>query len=237
MRQRRNIVDPGKNSFLRPKGLDCDDRRKFRSHALIIIASLLLCTVIALIYLMLSARQWLFGGALGIALRRNDVSPLPSRNDRLRIVSMNIAMAVPSKEAPYSWLSDNKNTPQINALQKELLESDPDILALQECPGSDWARDLFSSFGFEQVGSKRSHAGYVVLLIRKALSWHEMTRYDESSGTNDLPMVAACLVSGSHNQFHLVVASVHLEPFQEGSFIRQHQVDQVIEKRRAAQLL
>ena len=84
---------------------------------------------------------------------------------RLRIVSMNVAISEPSRDAPPSW---NQNSQQ-TALRDEILKTGPDIVMLQECPGPKWAEDeMLRGRGFVSVGSpKASHAGYVVLLLKR----------------------------------------------------------------------
>ena len=70
--------------------------------------------------------------------------------ESLTIVSMNIAACQPSQLAPRHW------TPQMStdAVRTEILKSEPDIIALQECPGgADWAKKTFGGH-YKLMGAK-----------------------------------------------------------------------------------
>eukprot|EP00584_Thalassiosira_punctigera_P002621 CAMPEP_0172547244 /NCGR_PEP_ID=MMETSP1067-20121228/16824_1 /TAXON_ID=265564 ORGANISM="Thalassiosira punctigera, Strain Tpunct2005C2" /NCGR_SAMPLE_ID=MMETSP1067 /ASSEMBLY_ACC=CAM_ASM_000444 /LENGTH=370 /DNA_ID=CAMNT_0013334301 /DNA_START=170 /DNA_END=1279 /DNA_ORIENTATION=+ len=86
----------------------------------------------------------------------------------LTIVSMNLAGCEPSAEAPPTW---NK-TYVAHVVRQELVKNNPDVLALQECPGPNpetWANDLFQGRYKVMGGVGYAHAGYVLLLVREAL--------------------------------------------------------------------
>lgn len=120
-------------------------------------------------------------------------------------------------------------------------KKDLDIVMLQECPGPKWAEDeMLRGRGFVSVGSpKASHAGYVVLLLKREFFNGERVYppRQRTSLPRGLPVVAAevtmPLLRGngssasapSSARCSLVLASCHLEPFEQGSLRRQQQVD------------
>jgi len=132
---------------------------------------------------------------------------------------MNISQAMLSEMAPDSFSAKDQN----NALINELLRNDPDVIALQECPDPDWAMKSGGFKGYRSVGSTPSHAGHVVLLVRESIA----VTQGGVIIVDDLPMVSALLLM--NGKLPVMVASVHLEPFQQGSFARQDQVDQLLE--------
>ena len=144
----------------------------------------------------------------------------------LKLASMNIAGSVPSAEAPPSW--DVMHSAR--AIRGEILNTDPDIIALQECPSRDglssaqWAESLFEDY--HAMGSAPAHAANVVLLIRKTLA--PKSKLVPLQGTF-LPAVMIQLEIGPNNQ-SVCVASCHLEPFLRGSVGRQQQVEDLLEK-------
>ena len=162
----------------------------------------------------------------------------------IRIASMNLASCQPSAEAPPSW----DMWQSASEARKELLKNDPDVIALQECPGEDVAMKMFQNnsrggdnFGYQVIGSTPAHAGDVVLLIRK--EW--MVRHNVRRIVPDdrfLPVVMAeinVVESASntenrpaiHNRnISFVVGSCHLAPFVQGSFERQQQVEDAIDR-------
>ena len=84
--------------------------------------------------------------------------------ESLTIVSMNIAACVPSQSAPSHWNYKMSN----DTIRKEIPKQDPDIIALQECPGGiDWAAKVFPLY--QPAGATYSHADQVVLLIRNGI--------------------------------------------------------------------
>lgn len=142
----------------------------------------------------------------------------------LIIVSMNLAMLVPSKAAPTSWNEEK----QIEAVKRELLQGNPDVLALQECPSLESVNKIFQ--GYIAIGSHRSHAGHVVLMVRQDLAG-SASRIQLSSR---LPAVMMELAMRSNQESpddanaKILVASVHLEPFERGSIRRRNQVQELI---------
>jgi endonuclease/exonuclease/phosphatase family metal-dependent hydrolase len=130
----------------------------------------------------------------------------------LRVVSMNIAELVPSKEAPEEW---NMSLAE-ERLQRELLATNPDVIALQECPSKKWVEMFLSFKDYKPIPTtKPSHAGYVALWIRS--DWMA-----QPVSLGILPAVAA-QVELSDGRV-LWVASMHLEPFEEGSQVRNDQL-------------
>ena len=137
----------------------------------------------------------------------------------LRWVSFNVAGCVPSKEAPESW-SINVVT---EAIVKEVLRYDPDIIALQEYPTGDPAKLLQTFPSYQIMGSTLSHADHVVLLVKKGISARPVllsTAFDF-----EIPVVLAEL---NYKQRKLLVGSVHLAPFESGSVERQMQVEAIL---------
>jgi len=121
----------------------------------------------------------------------------------LRIASMNVAMSEPSAAAPRSsWDVDLQEI----AIRDELLRWNPDVVMLQECPSEEWAIRLFGDIGggdggYNYVsagGSRRSHYGHVVLLVKQKQQKDErvplklrFTRRLTDSLPESLPAVAA----------------------------------------------
>ena len=133
----------------------------------------------------------------------------------IRIVSMNIAGAIPSKSAPPTW----NVSLQESSLTSSIIASDPHIIFLQECPTETWADGRFNRNGIaykRPVRSKRSHAGYVTMLVQENLV------AADKQGLDDLPIAAATLTWKGHQ---IIIASVHLEPFEQGSQLRKRQVE------------
>lgn len=158
-------------------------------------------------------------------LGNNDsVNTTNSRNavslERLTLVSMNIAGCHPSKEAPQGW---GENDATI-AIRDEILLTDPDILALQECPGTvAWATAVFP--GYTAVGDTRSHMDYVILLVRKGIQAELVPILQAPISTSSVPAVLAKL---SHGNRELLVASVHLAPFGDGNMDRRMEMEALI---------
>jgi endonuclease/exonuclease/phosphatase family metal-dependent hydrolase len=140
----------------------------------------------------------------------------------IKIVSMNIAEAFASKEAPNSWTTDRENSKQIRALRLEILRKNPDFIALQE-----WSTKVFQPYGYTSLGTARAHAGYVDLLIRS-----NDQRWTVSKTVTELgsPVVCAHLtIKSQKDDLQLMVASIHLEPHLQGKLIRKRQIDRIIE--------
>jgi endonuclease/exonuclease/phosphatase family metal-dependent hydrolase len=134
----------------------------------------------------------------------------------LTIVSINLAACEPSQSASWDW-NQQRST---NAVQLEILKSNPDIIALQECPGgSQWAIRVFPAY--QAMGAIYSHADQVILLVKQGISAEEV------SVDMGLPAIMAELRIGKR---HLLVASVHLAPFRGGSSKRKAQLEYLLQK-------
>lgn len=118
---------------------------------------------------------------------------------QLKIVSMNLAECRPSAEAPSSWNQDRV----AQAVRQELLQNNPDILALQECPSIDWLERAFT--GYQLMGVQQAHSGLVALLVRK--SWEAQPW----SPWRPLPVVMTKI--HLENNKDILIASCHLAPF------------------------
>jgi endonuclease/exonuclease/phosphatase family metal-dependent hydrolase len=139
----------------------------------------------------------------------------------LTFVTMNIAGLEPSQSAPDAWRTDR--TLQEEAVVAEILRTNPDVIALQECPTVDWAEHAFHNRGdlsYRLMGSASSHAGYVSLLIRQDLHAAELVLAES------LPMVAVEILWNGHS---VAIASVHLAPFEQNSFVREKEVEELLE--------
>lgn len=144
--------------------------------------------------------------------------------ERLALVTYNVAACRPSARAPRSWDEEDS----LQAMAEEVLHEEPDIIALQEFPEIALNRTsrLFPDHAL--VGSKTSHAPYVVLLVRKGIQTR-MVPVDVDDSNSILPAVVAELTFrvGAGDDEHcrrLWVASVHLEPFGDGAEVRHRQV-------------
>ena len=138
--------------------------------------------------------------------------------EELTLVSMNVAGCVPSRSARRGWTKQDS----VRAMRDEVLRTDPDIVALQECPGRmEWASATFPAY--VALGAVRSHADYVILLVRKGIEAEILPIVD-----TELDHVPAVLVKLKTGDRELLVASMHLAPFREGSFERRMQFQAVI---------
>ena len=167
---------------------------------------------------------------------------------RLTITSMNVAGCVPSAEAPRDWTKETVT----HAIREELLRTDADVLALQECPGwnhgMEWASQVFGSFGYHVIGSTPSHADNVILLVRRQ-GTNVVLQATQVPLSRDIPAVMAELevlpLSSSSSSssptifddngdasttWKLLVASVHLAPFKEGARERLAQIRSLVQK-------
>jgi len=165
----------------------------------------------------------------------------------LTLVSMNVANCEPSAEAPKSWTTQEVT----QAIQHELLQSQPDILALQECPSLDWAASAFEEHGYRVVGHRGAHAGYVALLVLDTLPKEYGVVVENLSTTEyrKLPAVVASLhiplSNNSNNNDNdnnnqsttLFIASVHLAPFRGGNWDRRAQMESLLELARPHALI
>lgn len=153
--------------------------------------------------------------------------------ESLTVVSMNIASCEPSKSAPAHWTREKS----IDALRDNVLRSDPTIIALQECPGgAKFAAKIFPTY--QVIGSTYSHADQVILLVKYGINatqvftssspvFHSlMKKAPAPVESKRLPAVIAEL---EWDNRHLLVASVHLEPFAEGAHKRQMQMQSLVQ--------
>ena len=165
------------------------------------------------------------------------------RLERLTLVSFNIAGCQPSAEAPRGW----KQQDATDAIRSEVLAYSPDIIALQECPGGEsWAMAHF--LNYTVLGATLSHADHTILLVKKgidaepislvlplssdgtaAVEHHHFPQYDDNDDNDrrhpPLPAVMAKLTFQSRT---LVVASVHLAPFNQGESKRRLQIERLM---------
>jgi endonuclease/exonuclease/phosphatase family metal-dependent hydrolase len=142
---------------------------------------------------------------------------------------MNLAGLQPSAVSPKTWTAKD----QLEAVMKELLTSHPHIIALQECPSAAWAAGVFADDSYISIGSTASHAGFINLLIKKGVfADHQPVKLQR-----EIPAVMARLTLSNNTEESLYVASVHLEPFQSGSFERQVQMQELLEAAQSMPLI
>lgn len=140
----------------------------------------------------------------------------PSKHS-LKITSMNIAGCVPSKSAN-DWTRQHSE----EAIRQEILNTDPDVIALQECRGGEnWATRLFPSYQY--MGSVYSHMDLVMLLVKQGISAEPVSLHGKH-----LPAVIAKLNLGDGQS--LLVASVHLAPFASGANQRLYEMETLLDK-------
>ena len=164
----------------------------------------------------------------------NHTSSSMTEPTSIKIVTMNIAQLVPSGKAPDSWVAN----PQLalDYLRQTLLGTNPDIIALQECPSPLWVDTFlvdYQQYYYPTSSSipqtTASHAGYVALWVRKDWAAH----VDAVSSAVHLPAVAARLsftsAQAGSRRLEIWIASMHLEPFQQGSFTRQDQLEELLQ--------
>lgn len=161
----------------------------------------------------------------------------------LKLVSFNMARCQPSQVAPPEWTQDDS----LQAMEKEILQGEPDIIALQEAPPFALDRKrIFSEF--QLIGSQTSHAPHVALFVHE--QWNAKRILQDSLDSFDfegLPAVMAEIDISSkpkdnddnpdteqQQQRRLWVASVHLEPFAGGAAIRKRQLQALSQHARAA---
>jgi hypothetical protein len=100
-------------------------------------------------------------------------------------------------------------------------------LALQECPGDVvWATRTFGSAGYQALGATQAHADHVILLVRNGIS----AKLVPLSTDNHRYLLPAVMAELQWEQRRLLVASVHLAPFREGSFKRRTQVQRLLQQ-------
>eukprot|EP00977_Amphora_coffeiformis_P017472 scaffold5744_cov159-Amphora_coffeaeformis.AAC.1 len=141
----------------------------------------------------------------------------------LKLVTMNIAGMEPSESAPETW----HMAQQQGTLLREILRSDPDIIALQEVPSAVLPSGFFDHDDrtYRQLQSVPSHAGYVTLFVRSEMETRALQL------EKNVPITATILYWKGRR---LVIASVHLAPFEQGSSRRQTQVETLIQGAKAA---
>mmetsp|Transcript_14091 Transcript_14091/g.20820 ORF Transcript_14091/g.20820 Transcript_14091/m.20820 type:complete len:271 (-) Transcript_14091:376-1188(-) len=133
---------------------------------------------------------------------------------RLTIVSMNIAGSVPSKDPPSNWNQE---------IAGQAIRS-ADVLALQEFPaGVTLVEEIFSDY--QAIGATHAHADQMVLLVRKGIAAKRFVL----DGGDYSPAVVAEL-SWAERKQTILVGSVHLAPFREGSAERERQVDKILKQ-------
>ena len=167
------------------------------------------------------------------------LSPLAVKLESLTMACFNLAGCVPSQEAPRHWNREIV-TEHVRA---EVLKNSPDILALQECPGgADWAQSIFGE-NYQVMGATHAHAGQVVLLVRKGISATPMPTSEPVNNQrvfslfgSDIPFAIpihrgspAVLATLRFEDRSIMVSSVHLAPFGNGSKTRKSQVKQLLE--------
>jgi endonuclease/exonuclease/phosphatase family metal-dependent hydrolase len=170
-------------------------------------------------------------GTIGICLfyrpfarRRGHGTNGPTNNViELRIVSMNIASLQSSRAASPDWTLEN----QTETLMHELLASKPHVVCLQECPSAEWIHRSFPNYYNTAIGEKRSHAGYVALLVRNDVL-PDMERQDLPGSDLSIVTDGTPSVMGISSSSALAVASVHLAPFEEGAPKRKDQLETII---------
>jgi len=138
------------------------------------------------------------------------------RLERLTLVSLNVAGCQPSADAPRGW----NQKASTDSIREEILSHNPDIIALQECPGTEsWADTTF--LNYTTIGATRSHADNVILLVKKGIQAHRVKVPTTMTTTRWLPAVISNLTYKSRS---LLLASVHLAPFKEGEDTRRQQI-------------
>ena len=143
----------------------------------------------------------------------------------LKIVTMNMAGMEISQSAPSSWTASQ----QQQAFVGEILASNPDVIFLQECPTASFPPPGMFDYRngtiyHKMASSVHSHAGYVTLLVRSDLvaTPLDVVVIPESLG---LPIVATVITWKGRQ---IVLASVHLEPFERGSVVRRDQIQSLL---------
>ena len=137
----------------------------------------------------------------------------------LRLLTWNVSEArgvrTRSVQAPDTWTeAENRE-----AVQREVLRWDADVVALQECPSAR-ALPMLVADRYRLVGSSReTHAGFVHLYVRQG--WDAPVEPLPS----EVPGVAGVIVV---NDVRVVVVAVHLEPTHLGAALRGKQLRGVL---------
>jgi endonuclease/exonuclease/phosphatase family metal-dependent hydrolase len=136
---------------------------------------------------------------------------LASNENRIRILSWNIAECRPSHDAP----SDDFDCEA--AILQQILLHDAQILCLQECPAKSWQPpSLLNSYAL--VGGAPSHCGTTQLWIHKSL-FHQRV-------VSNPPSVAALVLVGNQS---IGVSSSHLAPFKQNASLRLEQARDLVQ--------
>ncbi len=152
--------------------------------------------------------------------------------ESLTIVSMNLAACEPSQSASRDWTHQKS----IHAMRAEILKFSPDIIALQECPSPSGGQFSVSRIfpAYQSMGATYSHADQVILLVRRGISARPISL---NANAKHLPAVMAEISwkkndNNRQSQSHrrLLIASVHLVPFQSGAKLRKEQVKSLLQK-------
>ena len=183
-----------------------------------------------------------------------------NHHQSLRGVTMNIAGLEPSREAPPDWTNQDaleylrqeilRNDPDIIALQE--CPSATWVKDLQHSFLSDYfyplSPDLYQETKASSYQTTPSHAGLVALWVRRRRKADNEGKTDQEPRdppfkvtavkvVHDQPAVALELeisMVGDQKQHHQALriwfASMHLEPFEQGSFGRQDQLTDLVEQ-------
>jgi len=155
--------------------------------------------------------------------RRANV-PIPEEDRLLKVLTWNVAGRDLSDSAPKSWNVRDK----FCALRREIFRLQPDVLALQEVPGSGVCDAVPE--GLTLVGSAEAHPRgcYAQLYCRPSLA-ARLVRLPSSS-----PAVAAvCCVNGCDVTF----VSAHLTPSKDGESDRAREMRQIVSECAASSLV
>ena len=130
----------------------------------------------------------------------------------LRVLTWNIAGDQVSASGPAWWTGADK----VAAMRQEVARWDPDVVALQECPGQDRWGGLDDSL--ELVGVASAHAGFVHLYVKRGLPSERVSA----------PARCPCVVAEVKLRGGTVqVASAHLAPGLGAAAVRLEQVRQI----------
>ena len=138
----------------------------------------------------------------------------------LTCLTWNIALAKPSNCAPSSW-QIGRSQRQREALLKEILDANADVLALQEVPYPEWEDEFLLNHGYVRIGSTQSHCGWVLLLLRIELTF--LVQKHVCIG----PTVLAKLQTSAEDVLWL--SSSHLAPFKDNAGLRLRQLQAVVQ--------
>ena len=138
--------------------------------------------------------------------------------NKLTLLSWNIAQAQPSNSAPKDWKEED-STETRQSIANQIRSNNPDILALQEVPSSDWLPMIVSFERYIPIGSVHTHCGCTSLLIRPQLA--QNIKHVFKVG----PSIIAMLHRGTNI---ISVSSSHLSPGRELYSERREQFSALI---------